>query len=1073
VNERQIFLAALDIAALDERERFLDEICSGDAALRKRVEHLLKSHEEAGSFLSPGENDGSLADTGDYGAATDVDRVGAIIGPYKLLQEIGEGGMGTVYLAEQFEPIRRKVALKVINPGMDSQQVIARFEAERQALALMDHNNIARVYDAGTTQHGLPYFVMELIKGVPITEYCDSNMLTPRQRIELFIPVCDAVQHAHQKGIIHRDIKPGNVLVTLYDGKPVAKVIDFGIAKATGGQLTEKTIFTQIGQIVGTLQYMSPEQAEINQLDVDTRSDIYSLGVVLYELLTGTTPVTAEQLRSSMISDVLRTIREVEPPVPSIRLSDSFNALPAISAARKVAPAQLTRFIRGELDWIVMTSLEKDRARRYATAQNMGEDLRRFLAGEPVLARPPSVAYRLQKLALKHRVLVTAAAMLLALLVSATVVSLVLLKRESIARGRAENAEIKTSEALVESENARKAADKTIDFMVNAFSKSSPQHKDGAATVVETIDETLDLLQRSGPGEPQARARLYVALGRTLDGLGFQQKAHAALKKGHELWVAEKGENSREALEAALDVARTAGFSIPVDQHIELVQKSYKQLKALLGARAPATIDAMELLAGLQWIRKSPADSIRLYREVYKARREVDGANSSNYLRVAAALGNHLMIDNQEAEAGLLLDEVIDQLGKPEQLDSGALEASGRIVDLCIGLQREKAAIELLEAVQQPMAARFGPAHVTTLNAKEQLGYLYYKQGKKVQGLKLLEETYQTAKAHLEPKNSLLSRAHAHLTEIYRIENKPERLAQLNTEFGTRLPGRMQQMMQAMQQLGKVTSFEKLQQIYRLDGEKRLVPRMMIRMRMRFVTDMNRQHQPFIDFLLAEGMNDPETFEPQVELPNMVLLLAEAYGKAGRPKEGLALMEEWKESLPTTGMKYLFYKQPLAETRMLLQYKSGNFDEAMKIAQQQADEAPKAMLFAGGDILAQNLLPLAMMQVAAGKLPAAAATIKRLEAIKRSDGVSNWGWLQGMILALKGASESHEQQPAAAAAESMLLRGYIQLQQSKRTSGQLNYSPWQERFVEQRIAMFYQQTGRPGLASTWTNRLQP
>src|SRR5215218_4861793 len=309
---------------------------------------------------------------------------GAVIGPYKLLQQIGEGGMGTVFMAEQTRPVLRKVALKVIKPGMDSRQVVARFEAERQALAMMDHANIARVFDGGATEAGLPYFVMELVQGVPITKYCDDNRLTPRERLELFVPVCQAIQHAHTKGIIHRDIKPTNVLVTLYDGRPVPKVIDFGVAKAVDQKLTDRTLFTQYGTLVGTLEYMSPEQAEASGLGVDTRSDVYSLGVLLYELLTGSTPLTRTRLKEAAYAEVLRMIKEEEPPRPSTRLSDSGAALASISARRHREPASLTRLVRGELDWIVMKTLEKDRGRRYETASAFAADLRRYLNDEPV-----------------------------------------------------------------------------------------------------------------------------------------------------------------------------------------------------------------------------------------------------------------------------------------------------------------------------------------------------------------------------------------------------------------------------------------------------------------------------------------------------------------------------------------------------------------------------------------------------------------------------------------------------------------------------------------------------------------
>ena len=406
-----LFAATLQKPPAD-RAAYLDQACADDPALRERVEALLRAQEAAGSFLeSPAPSPVVTVDEQPVGEGP-----GTVIGPYKLLQQIGEGGMGTVWMAQQTEPVKRLVAVKLIKAGMDSRQVIARFEAERQALALMDHANIARVLDAGTTGAGRPYFVMDLVKGVPITKYCDEHHLTPRQRLELFIPVCQAVQHAHQKGIIHRDLKPSNVLVALYDGKPVPKVIDFGVAKAAGQQLTEKTLVTGFGAIVGTLEYMSPEQAEINQLDIDTRSDIYSLGVLLYELLTGSTPFTKKDLEKAGMLEMLRVIREQEPSKPSTKLSTA-EGLPTLAANRGTEPAKLTKLVRGELDWIVMKALEKDRNRRYETANGFAMDVQRYLADEPVQACPPSAGYRLRKFARRNKGGLAVAALVLFFLV--------------------------------------------------------------------------------------------------------------------------------------------------------------------------------------------------------------------------------------------------------------------------------------------------------------------------------------------------------------------------------------------------------------------------------------------------------------------------------------------------------------------------------------------------------------------------------------------------------------------------------------------------------------------------------
>jgi superkiller protein 3 len=390
--EEELFHRAVEKPMLAEQLAFLDEVCADQPELRQRVERLLRSHRHEDSFLHPG------VTVDQPGTET----AGTVIGPYKLIEPIGEGGMGSVWMAQQTEPVKRLVALKLIKAGMDSKQVLARFDAERQALALMDHPHIAKVLDAGATAAGRPFFVMELVKGVPLTKYCDERRLTPRQRLELFIPVCHAIQHAHQKGIIHRDIKPSNVLVASYDGKPVPKVIDFGVAKATGQQLTEHTLVTGFGAVVGTLEYMSPEQAELNQLDIDTRSDIYSLGVLLYELLTGSTPLEKKRLKQAAMLEVLRLIREEEPPRPSTRLSTT-DELPSVAANRGLEPKKLSGVVRGELDWIVMKALEKDRNRRYETANGFAMDVQRYLVDEPVQACPPSAWYRLRKFMRRNR----------------------------------------------------------------------------------------------------------------------------------------------------------------------------------------------------------------------------------------------------------------------------------------------------------------------------------------------------------------------------------------------------------------------------------------------------------------------------------------------------------------------------------------------------------------------------------------------------------------------------------------------------------------------------------------------
>ena len=555
------------------RTAFLDSKCSHDAELKQRLAAMLAAAGDerflsspTGQIPTPSPDDDTLA------TAPLREGPGTRIGPYKLLQLIGEGGFGAVFMAEQTEPVARKVALKILKLGMDTRQVVARFEQERQALALMDHPNIARVLDAGATDTGRPFFVMELVKGSPIVEYCDRNQLTIDERLELFAQVCQAVQHAHGKGIIHRDLKPSNVLVGTQDGRPQAKVIDFGIAKATSQKLTDKTLFTEHQQVIGTLQYMSPEQAE-GSLDIDTRTDVYSLGILLYELLTGSTPFDKKTLQNAMDGEIQRMIREVEPPRPSTRLSESQDALASIAAHRRIEPRRLGLLLRGELDWIVMKALEKDRTRRYETANGLAMDIRRYLSGEAVVAAPPSASYRLRKFVQRNRVIVSAGtgvAVALLLGVIGTTMGMIradlATASEATARFAAQENEQKAiaearraKDAKEEEAKARTRAETISDFVTTALRASDAQNAGGREdmTIVAAMDNAIaDIGSGRFKDDSETEAGLKNTIATILRNNGRLDEAHSLAVQALELYQRIHPEDHPDVAASLNDVAR-------------------------------------------------------------------------------------------------------------------------------------------------------------------------------------------------------------------------------------------------------------------------------------------------------------------------------------------------------------------------------------------------------------------------------------------------------------------------------------------------------------------------------------
>jgi serine/threonine protein kinase/tetratricopeptide (TPR) repeat protein len=594
LDARQIFLEAVEKHAPSHWPEFLDAACGGDAVLRERVEALLKAHGQYNQLL---DGEGFVA-TIDQPLS---ERPGTQIGTYKLLQQIGEGGFGIVFMAEQVEPVRRRVALKVIKPGMDTRQVIARFEAERQALAVMDHPNIARVLDAGTTESGRPYFVMELVRGTPITQYCDENSLSIRERLELFASVCQAIQHAHTKGIIHRDIKPTNVLVTRQDGQPVVKVIDFGIAKAMGQQLTEKTLFTDFAQMIGTPLYMSPEQAELSSNDIDTRSDIYSLGVLLYELLTGSTPVSKEQLKQAAFDEIRRIIREDEAQKPSNRISTT-EAAPSIAAQRHTEPAKLAKLVRGELDWIVMKALEKDRNRRYETANGFAADIQHYLNDEAVVACPPSARYRLRKFTRRHRVPLTVAAGFLLLLVAGAVVSTyqaitiwaeqektLAQKREAnVQRDRAQRQRDRAVAAEQKALTEAHKSEQVAAFMTDMLQGVGPSFALGRDTAMlrEILDNTTKRLDEL-KGQPEVEADLRMVLGNVYRELADYPRAEAMFRAALALRRELLGDKHEDVAQALVGLGEALSNQKQWGEAERLFSEALAMQRELLGEPHP------------------------------------------------------------------------------------------------------------------------------------------------------------------------------------------------------------------------------------------------------------------------------------------------------------------------------------------------------------------------------------------------------------------------------------------------------------------------------------------------------
>ncbi len=796
---KSVFLAASDLSDAVERAAYLNRECAGDQELRERVEALLHANENQTSHQSQNlSDDGTLTFTDRPLTKRDshqaeIEQANTIIaGKYTLVEIIGEGGMGSVWRAKQTEPVKRFVAVKLIKTGMDSRQVLARFEAERQALALMDHPNIAKVLDGGLHEHR-PYFVMELVKGVPITEYCDANRMTPQQRLELFVPVCNAIQHAHQKGIIHRDIKPSNVLVALYDDKPVVKVIDFGIAKATGAALTEQTIDTGFGGIVGTPQYMSPEQATFNNIDIDTRSDVYALGVLLYELLTGSPPFAQKELEKRGLLEMLRVVREEEPPRPSTKLSTA-DALPSLSANRGTEPKKLTGLLRNELDWIVMKALDKDRARRYETANGFAADVQRYLAGEAVLAHPPSRSYRIKKFVRRHKGQVIAASLVLFALLAGMAGTTWGLFRAEQQRQIAETAAVAERDAKVDAQDERakavngaaaeklardqavQAADKekianaqaqkrlrqiekANDILGSIFENLDPKEiaknqRPLQAVLVENLDKAVAQLEGEAIGDPLVVAAMQNKFGLSLRGLGEPEKAIALFEKSLATRQAKLGPDHLDTLLTANNLATAYGDAGKLNLAVPLHEDTLKLMKAKLGLDHLATLHSMNNLAAAYLAAGQMNLALPLFEEALKIRRAKIGPNHPDTI---TSMGN-LATAYQNAGKNSLAMAIYEEEFKLSKASFGpdhpqTLTSMNNLAISYHTAGKLDLAVPLYEEALKIRRAKLGPDHPDTLLSMSNLAPAYLAVGKQDLAVSLYEETLKLMKAKLGPNH--------------------------------------------------------------------------------------------------------------------------------------------------------------------------------------------------------------------------------------------------------------------------------------------------------------------------------
>ncbi len=836
---------------------------------------------------------------------------GERIGNYKLLEKIGEGGFGVVWVADQERPVRRRVALKIIKLGMDTQEVIARFGQERQALAMMDHPHIAKVLDAGATDGGRPYFVMELVHGIKITDYCDQANLPTADRLALFIQVCSAVQHAHQKGIIHRDLKPSNILVTLHDGEPVPKVIDFGVAKATQQQsLTDLTVYTQFQQMIGTPLYMSPEQAEMSGLDIDTRSDIYSLGVLLYELLTGRTPFDPAELMRKGYDEIRRAIREQEPQTPSMFLQTMADATRAtVAHHRQSDPAKLTKLVRGDLDWIVMKALEKDRARRYDTANGLAMDVQRHLTNEPVIARPPSTGYRFRKFARRNRAALRVAAGIATLLVAATTVStwqaLRATKAEKLAFDRLAEVTVERDQK----ERARKDSEDISTFLSEVFLSPDPARDGRSIRVAELLDRSAKKLQSELASQPARRAKLQATLGETYLLLGVARNAIPLLEEVSKHHLASSGPEHGDTLMAMNRLARAYFEGGGLDKALKMQDEVVALCRKVRGPAHLDTLTAMGHLANFYQDAGRGDQAIQLHEEALALYRKTMGPEHPETLTAIHNLAVSYAGADREDETLKLTEEVLSLrrkvLGK-EHPDT--LRTMINVASSYDRVGREDEAIQLGEEGLALCRKVLGPEHPDTLLTMENLANSYHHLGRKDEALVLHEEALALRRKVSGPEHSGTLGAMFNLAISYDAACREDEALKLREKV-----------------------LEVRRRVYGLEHPKTLLSMNVLPASL----DQAGRHDEALKmredvlplFRKVFGPENPNTLGAMTNL-------AISYGKAGRLSDAIALQEESlaiKRRVLPRNHRYRHYLAIAFSNMADLYERAGRKDEAEKL----------------------------------------------------------------------------------------------------------------------------------------------